>query len=159
MRVFTLIVSAVFVAIGVMMIRDGESFAWWVTGFFGFCFLVAIFEPWLPKPHLRCEYRLLITQDEVACEHPKRKRESIRWEDVNRVWYVTTSDGPYLPDEWLLFDGERDGCSFPMEVSNMKSVWDELEARFPGFDYGPLIRGGTDDARHLCWERSPTPKT
>jgi len=35
----------------------------------------------------------------------------------------------------------------------MDEVWDELEERFLGFDYGPLIRGGTDDAKHLCWER------
>jgi hypothetical protein len=35
----------------------------------------------------------------------------------------------------------------------MDAVWDELEQRFPGFDFGPLIRGGTDDAQHLCWER------
>jgi len=107
----------------------------------------------LPRPRAVCEYKLLITKDEVACEHPKRQREAIRWENVNRIWYVTTSDGPQVPDEWILFDGEERGCSFPTEVSNMDQVWDELEARFPGFDYGPLIRGGTDDAKHLCWER------
>lgn len=156
MRLFTLIVSAVFVFIGILMIRDGDAFAWWVTGFFGFCLLVAIFEPWLRKPRAFCDYRLVFTTDEIACEHPKRKRESIRWEDVNRIWYVTTSDGPWRPDEWLLFDGENGGCSFPMEVSSMDRVWDELKERFPGFDYEPVIRGGTDDAKHLCWERSLT---
>ena len=35
----------------------------------------------------------------------------------------------------------------------MDAVWNELKQRFPGFDYGPIIRGGTVDARHLCWER------
>jgi hypothetical protein len=153
-RLFTLLVSAVFVAIGIGTIRAGESLGWFATAFFGLCFLVAAFEPWLPKRRTSCPYRLLITPDEVACEHPKRKRESIRWEDVNRVWYVTTSDGPWLPDEWILFEGENGGCSFPTEVSNMDAVWDALEARFPGFDYGPMIRGGTDDAKHLCWERA-----
>jgi hypothetical protein len=156
MRLFTLIVSAVFIAIGVWMIVDGDATGWLMAAFFGFCLLVAIFEPRLPKPWLKCDYRLLITNDEIACEHPKRKRESIRWQDVNQIWYITTSHGPRFPDEWILLEGEHGACSFPTEVSDMDRVFDELEARFPGFDYGPVIRGGTDDAKHLCWERKPT---
>jgi hypothetical protein len=35
----------------------------------------------------------------------------------------------------------------------MESMWDELKQRFPGFDYKPIIQGGTTEARHLCWER------
>lgn len=152
MRLFTLIVSSLFVAIGVWAIIDGNTDGWSIAGFFGFCLLVAIFEPWLRKPPV-CEYELVITEDEVACEHPERKRESIRWADVNRIWYITTSDGPYLPDEWLLFEGENDGCAFPTEARGMDGIWDELEQRFGGFDFKPIIHGGTDYAKHLCWER------
>jgi hypothetical protein len=153
MRLFTLLVSAAFTAGGIWMAVSGESFGWFVAGFFLLCLLAVILEPWLPKPRVSDEYRLLITGDEVACEHPKRARESIRWQDVNRVWHVTTSDGPRLPDEWILLEGDRGGCSFPTEAAGFDGVWDELKRRFPGFDYQPLIRGGTDDARHLCWER------
>lgn len=153
MRLFTLLVSVVFSAGGIWMIASGNSFGWFVAGFFGLCLLVAIFEPWFPKPHVSCDYRLLITNVEIACEHPKRKRESIRWEDVNRIWYVTTSDGPRFPDEWILLEGEHGGCSFPTEATGFDGIWDELKQRFPGFDYKPLIRGGTEDAKHLCWER------
>lgn len=153
MRLFTAVVSAVFVVIGVLMIAEGRSPGWLVAGFFAACLLVAIFEPWLPKPHLQSEYRLVITADEVACEHPKRKREAIRWEDVERIWLVTTSDGPRLPDQWLLFDGKSGGCSVPTEAVGIDAIWDELKQRFTGFDYGPIIRGGTDDARYLCWDR------
>jgi hypothetical protein len=28
-----------------------------------------------------------------------------------------------------------------------------MERRFPGFDYGPIIQGGTTFAKHLCWEQ------
>jgi hypothetical protein len=115
--------------------------------------LVAIFEPWLARLHPSPEYRLVITTDDIACEHPERKRESIRWEDINRIWYRTTSDGPRIPDEWILLEGADGGCSFPTEASGMDDFWNELKARFPGFDYTPIIRGGTDDAMHLCWER------
>ena len=152
MRLLTLIVSILFVAIGAWMIVDGDAYGWSVAGFFSFCLLVAIFEPWLRKPRV-CEYEFVITEDEVACEHPERKRESIRWADVTRIWYITTADGPRFPDEWLLFEGENDGCSFPTEARGMDGIWDELKQRFAGFDYTPLIAGGTDYAKHLCWER------
>jgi hypothetical protein len=154
MRWFTFVVSAFFVAGGGWMIASGDSSGWFVAGFFGLCFLIAVFEPWFPKPWVTCDYQLVMTNDEIACEHPKRRRESIRWADVNRIWYVTTSDGPRLPDEWLILEGENGGCSFPTEAKGFDSIWDELQQRFVGFDYGPIIRGGTDDAKHLCWERS-----
>ena len=153
MRIFTLVVSAVFVAIGVMMIADGNRTGWAVAGFFAACLLVAIFEPKLPKPWLESEFTVVITADELLCEFRKRKRESIRWEEVIRVWYVTTADGPHLPDEWLLFEGESGGCSLPTEAKGFRQIWSELETRFPGFDFGPVIRGGTDFRKHLCWER------
>jgi hypothetical protein len=149
-----MVASAIFVAIGIWAVPSGDSTRWMLIGFFGICLLIAIFEPRLPKPWLKCEYRLVITPDEVACEHHRRKRESIRWQEVERIWYVTTSDGPRWPDEWLLFEGMAGGCSFPTEVEGMKAIWDELEARFPGFDYAPIIRGGITEARHLCWERT-----
>jgi hypothetical protein len=152
MRLFTAVVSAVFVAIGVLMIADGRSLGWLVAVFFALCLLVAGFEPWLPKPNVECEYRLAITNDDVACEHRNRSREAIRWENVERIWLVTTSDGPRLPDHWLLLEGEVGGCSVPTEAVGFDAIWDELK-RFAGFDYGPLIRGGTDDARYLCWDR------
>ena len=153
MRWFTLVVSAIFIVIGVSAIASGNSEGWLIAGFFGLCLLVAIFEPWFSKPWVTCDYRLVITSDEIACEHPKRPREAIRWKDVNRIWYVTTSDGPRLPDEWLLLEGEYGGCSFPTEAKGFAGIWDELKQRFVEFDYHPIIQGGTNDARHLCWER------
>ena len=160
-RAFTLVVSPLFTVGGVAMIADGQRSGWLVAGFFGLCLLVALVEPRFPKPNVSSGYRLVITPDAVACEHPKRPREAIRWSDVTRIWYVTTSDGPRLPDEWILFEGASGGCSFPTAAIGFDGIWDELKQRFSSFDYGPLIKGGTHDARHLCWERGATdvPKT
>ena len=154
MRWFTLVASAIFVVIGLSAIASGNPNGWLIAGFFGLCLLVAIFEPWFSTPWVSCDYRLVMTNDEIVCEHPKRRRESIRWEDVNRIWYVTTSDGPRLPDEWLLLEGEHGGCSFPTEARGFDGIWEVLTQRFAGFDYEPIIRGGTNDAKHLCWERN-----
>lgn len=153
MRIFTGIVSAGFIVIGIVMIRDGARLGWTMVAFFGFCLLVALFEHRLPKPWLRSEFRLVYSVDGIACEFRRKPREAIRWEDVRRIWYVTTADGPRLPDEWLLLEGESGGCSFPTEAEGIDRIWAELETRFAGFDFGPVIRGGTSEARHLCWER------
>ena len=153
MRLFAGIASAVFVAIGVLMIVDGTPYGWWVTGFFGLCLLIALFEHRLPTPWLDPEYRLVITDDQVACEHPRRKRETIAWRDVMRVWCVNTSAGLHHPDQWLLFEGNDGGCSVPTEAAGFEHIWDHLKQRFDGFDYGPLINRSGADAKQLCWER------
>jgi hypothetical protein len=105
-------------------------------------------------PDSRDPYRLTITDQEIACEHPMRKRESVRWDEVDRVWFVTTSDGPRLCDNWLLFEAKSGFCSVPTEAQGFDKIWSELKARFPGFDYQPILLGGTDEAKHLCWKRN-----
>lgn len=158
MRIFSFIVSIIFVVIGIIMIRDGDRLGWTMTGFFGACFLVAIFQPRMAQWRLNFDkYTLVITPDDVACEHRQRKRESIQWADVIKVWYITTDAGPYSPDEWILLEGEDGGCSFPTEAEGMQAMFDEFEKRFPGFDYKPIIEGPlAGAAKHLCWERQPS---
>ena len=154
MRWFALAVSILFLGIGAWMIADGERIGWAIAGFFALCLLVAIFEPALGRFRDSFDrFHLVITDDEIACEHSIRKRESILWKDVNRIWYVTTDAGPRAPDEWFLLESESGGCSFPSEATNLNLFWNEVERRFPGFDFKPVIEGGTENAKHLCWER------
>jgi hypothetical protein len=101
-------------------------------------------------------FRVIINDVEIACEHPRRKREAIRWDHIIRVWFVTTSDGPWRPDNWLVFEGSTNGCSIPTEAWGFEWIWDELRARFPGFEYSPIVKGGTEYARYLCWEKPGT---
>jgi len=151
MRLLTFVVSAVFVIIGFSMISSGTPYGWSVTGFFGCCLFVAIFEPWLPKPYLDSAYRLVITENEIACIHPRRKREAIAWPDVTRIWCVNMPDDLRSPDQWLLFEGVDGGCSVPTDAVGFASIWGELTRRFVGFDYKPLLRMDGPPAKHLCW--------
>lgn len=52
MRLFTFVVSVVFVTICVSAIASGNSDGWLIAGFLGLYNLVAILEPWLPSPWL-----------------------------------------------------------------------------------------------------------
>ena len=153
MRFLAGIVSALFTMVGIMMIGSGDRTGWWVTGFFGSCMLVAIFEKWLPRPDLVSEFQLVITPDEIACEHRKRTREAIRWEEVERIWYVRTSDDPLFSDRWLVFERMGEGCSVPTDAQGFDRIWDELEQRFPGFDYAAFIHEPGEGEKRLCWER------
>lgn len=101
------------------------------------------------------DYRAVVTDDGIACEHPKRAREFIRWADVREIAIRTTSDGPWLPDVWVLFVGESGGCSVPTEAADFGAVFESLK-RFHGFDFGCFLKGGTDDALHICWKKSET---
>ena len=103
-------------------------------------------------------YRLTITANEIACEHPKRDRETIRWEAVTEIRLVTTSDGPWQPDVWLLFVGDSQGCSIPTEAKDFDKLWPELKQRFPGLDYQALIAAGTTESQKTIWKKGSNPQ-
>ncbi len=96
-----------------------------------------------------------ITDNDVACEHPKRKRESIRWDEVDEIRLVTTADGPHFPDMWLLFINEKlKGCSIPTEAKGFDLILDEIKNRFTGFDYEAFVKGsGTDYQQTTVWKK------
>jgi hypothetical protein len=98
-------------------------------------------------------YTLTITANEIACEHPKRDRESIRWDDVTEIRLVTTSDGPWQPDVWLLFVGDSGACSIPTEAKEFDRLWPELNKRFPGLDYQAILAAGTTDSQKIIWSK------
>ena len=67
----------------------------------------------------------------------------------------TTSDGPWLPDVWVLFVGEGGGCSVPTEAGNFDAAFGSLKC-FQEFDFGCFLKGGTNDALHICWKKHET---
>ncbi len=98
-------------------------------------------------------YTLVISEDEIACEHPERKRESIRWDQIIEIRLVTTDEGPFEPDMWYLFIRESEGCSVPGEAKDFDLLWDELEKRFDDFNYAPIINAGTDNDQKTLWKK------
>ncbi len=85
------------------------------------------------------DYKTIMDENGIACEHPKRKRESVAWDEVIEIGLFSTSDGPWLPDLWFVFSGKNSGCSVPTSGQDSEKVWDEIKKRFPGFDYEAFI--------------------
>jgi hypothetical protein len=101
---------------------------------------------------IQSDYRAVITEEGIACEHPKRPREFIRWVDVKEISVRRTPDGPLLPDFWVLFVGKDCGCSIPTEAANFEAVFEAFK-RFRGFDHGCFLKGNSNDAMYICWDK------
>ena len=69
-------------------------------------------------------FTIIITDNGVACEHPKRKREYVAWDEIEEVILVTTDDGPWLPDLWLALIGKSSGCMIPQGAKGYDQVYD-----------------------------------
>ena len=98
-------------------------------------------------------YTLIVSEDGIACEHPKREREFIRWDDIIEIRLITTDKGPLNPDMWYLFIGKTGGCSVPSEAKGFNQLWDEFKTRFHGLDYQAIIEAGTDNAQKTIWKK------
>jgi hypothetical protein len=99
-------------------------------------------------PHLHNDFVVVVTDDGIACEHPHRPREFIRWADVREITIRRTADGPWSADLWVLFVGEHGGCSVPTETQNFDVVMKSFE-RFSGFDHNCFL----DGSKSICWKK------
>ena len=94
-----------------------------------------------------------ITDEEIICEHPQRKRESIHWDRIVEIRLVTTDEGPFAPDMWYLFVGDSVVCSVPSEAKGFDQLWNEFDKRFKGLDYHAIINAGTDNSEKVIWKK------
>jgi hypothetical protein len=157
-----LLIAGGFTACGLGLVVSGERKGWFFV-ILSLCLLLLAAADLLPERKPKpSRYRVVITEEDVACEHPKRKREAIRWDQVRSIWLATVPDPPWTPDFWLLFVGAESGgsvssgCSIPTEAQGFHELWDEIEARFPKADYSPFLEAGVGDTvvrKFVVWER------
>ena len=100
------------------------------------------------------QFTVIMTEERVACEHPRRKREFIKWDEINEIGIVTTDEGSLLPDVWLLLIGGKSGCSIPQGAVRYDELFDRV-SRFPDFDFKAVIEASVcvSNARFTCWKR------
>lgn len=149
-------IGILFVCCGGGLIWNGYPSGWFVVIFFGTVLLVSLYDKVRKQEPSAKPYKVEISQDEIRSDYQNRSTGSVPWTEIERVWYVTTSDGPMLPDEWLFFEGRQSHCWVSTEAHGFDELWKVLESRFPGFDFKPIALGGTDDAKYLCWSKATT---
>ncbi len=101
------------------------------------------------------EYYDIIIEDEfIRVEHPKREVEQLNWNDVCEIVIITTDEGPFHPDVWLVLIGDDQGCSIPLGAPNFDGVYD-IVSKYEGFNYERWIEamGCAENARFVIWKR------
>lgn len=98
-------------------------------------------------------FQVVITPFELACEHPRREREAVPWEEIREIVLINALEAPPIPPYWLVFVGDGKGCSVPTEAQGFARLWDEIEARFPGFDFNAVLEPEPGRAKQSVWRK------
>ena len=96
-----------------------------------------------------------MTESAVSCHRPDGVIETVRWDELQQVQVLTTSDGPFAPDcFWLLRGPETTGCCIPQGATGDAELLDRIQ-KLPGFNNQAFIEamGSTQEAIFTCWQR------
>ena len=98
-------------------------------------------------------FQVVVTPHELACEHPRREREAVTWQEIHEIVLINARESPPIPPYWLVFVGDGKGCSVPTEAQGFSRLWDEIEARFPGFDFDAVLEPEPGVTKKSVWRR------
>ena len=98
-----------------------------------------------------------ITNEKVTVEHPQRKKEEVKWIDIETIKIITTDQGPFQPDVWLALLGRETGCLIPQGAKGYDEIYDTV-SKYEDFNFENVIKamGSTDNEEFLVWEKNKT---
>ncbi|VFQ45901.1 hypothetical protein [Desulfoluna butyratoxydans] len=102
-------------------------------------------------------FQVIITPHELSCEHPMREREAVPWREIHEIVLINAQEAPPIPPYWLVFVGDGKGCSVPTEAQGFSRLWDEIEARFPGFDFNAVLEPEAGITKKSVWRKPEVP--
>ncbi|WP_375580333.1 hypothetical protein ABWH96_04660 [Marivirga tractuosa] len=108
-----------------------------------------------PKKQPEDYYDIAVTQEYIKVEHPERKTGQINWNDIDEIVVVTTDEGPFLPDFWLVLLGKDNSCSLPQGAPKYDEVF-EIISMYEGFNFDEYIKSvsSVEKARFELWKRN-----
>jgi hypothetical protein len=109
------------------------------------------------NPELNVESKWIVTvsDEQISCERPNGKVESLDWADLKIVAVETTDKGPFAADVFWYLAGETSGCIVPLGATGEPGLVERLQT-LPGFDNETLIKAmtSTSNQRFILWQRS-----
>ena len=101
------------------------------------------------------QYNVIITDESIKVEHPKRQTELVLWEDLHTVFLINTDQGPQLPDVWLTLVGDIGGCIIPQGCKGFEDVY-EIVSKFKGFNFDNFIASmsSAENGEFLLWTKN-----
>ncbi len=100
------------------------------------------------------QFRVVVTDSGITCEHPSRGSQQIGWDEIEEIDIVTTDQGPWLPDVWLVLLGNTNRCLVPQIAVGYDALYERV-SKLEGFDYDAVIAAmaTTENAKFICWKR------
>lgn len=98
---------------------------------------------------------IIVDDAGVRRELADGSRESISWDDLQRVGIRTIPDGPWEEDIFFLLEGTNGtGCAVPSGHPSADALMSKLQV-LPGFDNELFVEAmtTTDDGLFICWQR------
>ena len=100
--------------------------------------------------------RVTFDAEKVVRTMPDGRVESLRWDDLQQVTIMTTSDGPMADDVFFMLHGKgQSGCAIPQGADGADALLQRLQ-QLPGFNNEAVIEAmsSTGDATFVCWKRA-----
>ena len=103
-----------------------------------------------PEDH----FIIIINDELIRVEHPKRKTEQIAWENIDQIKLINTDTGPLSPDVWLTLPGPNEGCLIPQGAKGYDEVYD-IVSKYKDFNFENVIKSiaCSDNAEFVLWTK------
>lgn len=102
--------------------------------------------------------RVAVDAERICYSREGHEEQSMAWQEITCIEVVTTDEGPFAEDVFLVFHGAGDkpGLVVPQGAQGNEELADRV-VQLPGFDHEAFIAamGSTSNARFLCWRKAP----
>jgi hypothetical protein len=100
--------------------------------------------------------RVTFDNEKVVRTQANGRVETVRWDDLQQVTIMTTSDGPIADDVFFMLHGkDQSGCAVPQSADGADALLQRLQ-QLPGFNNEAVIEAmsSTANATFVCWKRT-----
>lgn len=160
-ELWMILASLVMAGMGLPAIFAGEILGWAATGLFLLCAAALVLAPrFRAKQAAQPKDLLAIDDTGVRRFLADGRSEALAWAELREVSIVTTADGPYAEDVFVVLRGAGEGgVMVGQGLAIEHKLLEELQRRLPDLDNEAIIRamGSTQEARFVVWP--PQPKT
>jgi hypothetical protein len=90
----------------------------------------------------------------VKVEHPDGTIEHSKWDEIVKISFFTTDQGPFVDDVFLVLFKDEKGCLIPSESVGYNEVYEKV-SKFEGFDFAKVIEAMSSASNNefICWQK------
>jgi len=109
----------------------------------------------MPLHYPESEYIVTVTDDLIRVEHPANETTNIFWYDLQEVSIITTDEGPFAADVWLVLKGNAGTIRIPQGNPGYDTVYDRVSG-LEGFNFQGVIDAmmSTENNEFILWKKN-----